>query len=98
MDLALVALVMVAVMAESHIRLLIWRKNGLKPLSWRARLCYTLPAFIPALAMLMPPVRLPIFYLLFFCCVRSRNGRYQRRSICSTILSGRGSPSSAASI
>ena len=66
MDLALVALVMITVLTESHSRLLIWRKNGLGPLSWRVWLGYTLPAFIPALAMLMPSFRLPVFYLLFF--------------------------------
>lgn len=74
MDLALVALVMITVLTESHIRLLIWRKTGLKPLTWGARLRYTLPAFVPALAMLLPPFRLPIFYLLFLllCAIQER--------------------------
>ena len=98
MDLALVALLMVTVMTESHIRLLIWRKNGMKPLSWRARLGYTLPAFVPALAMLLPLLRLPIFYLLFFWCVPFRSGWCPRPSICSTIRFGHASPSSAVSI
>ncbi len=74
MDLALVSLVMITVLTESYIRLLIWRKNGLGPLSWRMRLGYTLPAFVPALAMLLPPFRLPIFYLLFLllCMIQER--------------------------
>ena len=74
MDLALVSLVMITVLTESYIRLLIWRKNGLGPLSWRMRLGYTLPAFVPALAMLLPPFRLPVFYLLFLllCMIQER--------------------------
>lgn len=74
MNVALVVLLMVTVITESHMRLLIWRKNGLGRLSGRAHLGYTLPAVVPSLAMLMPPFRLPVFYLLFFllCALQER--------------------------
>lgn len=61
---ALVLLV-AAILTESHVRLLIWRKKGLQPVPWRTRILYTLPACLPALAMLLPRYRLLTFYLLY---------------------------------
>lgn len=74
MELALIALLLVAIMVESHTRLLIWRKKGIRPLLWRTRLLYMAPAVFPAWTMLLPRHRLGAFYLAYFlmCILQER--------------------------